>query len=97
MALATRSLVIYITAVGECRSRLYLMTLEGIKQSIRWKSYIRGVERAESHEAIVGSRNNRAVGARHEPNPCGGHHEETSTSVSDHVGDSIGMLAFHNK
>jgi hypothetical protein len=36
-----------------------------IKQSIRWKSYIRGVERAESHEAIVAIPENRALGARH--------------------------------
>ena len=55
------------------------------------------MERAESHEAIVAIPENRALGERHEPNSRGGQHEENSTSISDHVGDSIGMLAFHNR
>ena len=69
--------------------------LECIKQSIRWKSYVRGSGRAESHEEIVAVPEDRAVGARHEPNPCGGHHEATSTSFSDRVGDIIGVVACH--
>ena len=71
--------------------------LECIKQSIRWKSYVRGVERAESRKALVAIRKSRAVGARHEPNPCGGHHEATSTSFSDRVGDIIDVLAFRDR
>ena len=69
--------------------------LECIKQSIGWKSYVRGVERAESDETIVAVLENRAVGARHESNPYGGHHEATSTFFSDRVGDIVGLVACH--
>ncbi len=71
--------------------------LECIKQSIRWKSYVRGSERAESHEEIEAVAENRALGARHEPNPYGGYHEATSTFFSDHVGDIIDVLVCRNK
>ena len=48
----------FITWVREC-----------IKQSIRWKPYIRGAERAESHEKLVGFQKNFIIWTRYDFNP----------------------------